>query len=220
MKRVCTLAMCILPATALAETKSRKVQTNSTERLSQEIQGQNSVPLAYEIGIVGSIENQTSEDSYSDSKSNKKTKSKSFTLGGLIYRIVGNFEVGPTFSYYRNDTSYTYEDPTRTSSPNTWISYSGGVNFKYNFADVQIAAYAPFAEFAYSRSLTKFFSSSSSNTVHFGFGVSWFVLRNIALTPVIKYSIENGDHGATDYGEAYKNKDTAIDITWGLSNFI
>jgi hypothetical protein len=118
------------------------------------------------------------------------------------------------------DSKTTYENSSFEVSPHTWISYSGGFNLKYNFADIQSEVCVPFAQFAFSRTIGKNYSSISSNNMSLGFGLNWFLVRNLALTPVINYSIVTSDHSVSEYNKKYKSKDTSIGLSWGLSSFI
>lgn len=211
MRYCLIVAICAFSTAVWAQTKARKSQTRTSEPESR---------LDYEIALNGLIDSKTSEDQYSESTMNRKTTSKGYRIIGGIYKIFGDFEAGPTVTYYRSDSSYTYDDPSRVGSSRTDIHYGGGVVLKYNFADLQTASLVPFTQISYERTLNYLSGSMSSNSADFGLGMSWFLARNIAFTPIIKYSFESGETSNSDYWTASKNKDSGIEITWGLSNFI
>ncbi len=135
----------IFLASQLSATVSVAQDRSNTPRVKSALE-----PLTYELGFLGSIQNSTNSNKYDDTSRDSEAKSKTFTFIGYMYRIIGDFEIGPLLSYSRWDSSSTYKDTERSS---TSIGYSGGLNAKYNFADIQTSQLVPYIQTGLERSL-------------------------------------------------------------------
>jgi opacity protein-like surface antigen len=180
-----------------------------------------SLPLSYEVALSGKLSQSEATTSYEDPNDEYTDKDRTMIVSASVLRILGDFEIGPSLRYYRDDSKTTYKDPDSKSSAYTYLIWGAGVSAKYNFAGIQTESVVPYLSADFSRDLASFSSIHAENDMGFGLGLSVFLARNVAVNTTLRYG-----QGETRYAQqgrytkARTEKENELALAWGFSTFL
>lgn len=186
------------------------------------------------ISLSGAFSSTSSTDTVADDEPDKSSRSM-FTMSGEYEFILGRFGVGPLVTFTNSSNKTDYGTGASTSSTSSDFGFGGTASFF--FSDVQTERIVPYVSAAFvlisgsgelkstnadgeEQEPTK--STDSGNRVILQGGLHYFMVRHLALVPLISYQI-------TSTTNKSKNDDTEVETTtkssglqvgFGLSKFL
>ena len=135
----------------------------------------------------------------------------------MFYFVYPNLAVGASFIYWDYDSDY---NDVKTYGVGPVVRYYFGKDTIYPFASV---------EYTYTRSKNESnFSGFSSNiNVHgndlsLGLGIDYFLSKNVALEPIVRYTFSHYDTDISSFGSTTNSsdRDETLFIGIGIAAFI